>query len=153
MTSDFNNDTDYLTIEIPKERDSGLSYEDFVKHNMFLKRIDDDIDPWMDDEEQPIMDNETRMNMLEGNVCIIKDTLVQLAFGLFNQTTQEDTLNRFLNKIYNLANIDKGGVEQERNFPTTRQGDKNEEEITILKQRIVKLEETVNALSLALKKK
>jgi cob(I)alamin adenosyltransferase len=84
--------------------------------------------------------------LLKENLEATQITLHQLIGGLYNQRTQKKMLNKHTVCLFSL-NQDVSDDEdlEENKWPTTRQGDENEE-------RIKKLEENIDVLVKRLKK-
>ena len=71
--------------------------------------------------------------------------MYQLLGGLFNQSTQSEMIDSHISSLKGTRYLGNG-VNGDAIWPTTRQGDRNEEEIRLLKQQVSKLEGTVEML-------
>jgi hypothetical protein len=101
-----------------------------------------------EEEAHPVSE---KNDELEDKINRIEEVVYQLIGGLFNHETQFgiiDSHNACLFGRKPSSSIDNQSV-----YPTTRQGDANEEEIRLLKQQVSKLEGTVNVLIQLLQKK
>jgi hypothetical protein len=94
------------------------------------------------DEEEPV----SRIDILEKKLTGVQDELYQIVGGIFNQKTQPNMIGNHLSQIYHGKTSIAINEEKESIWPTTRQGDQNEEEIQLLKQQVSKLEGTVEML-------
>jgi uncharacterized coiled-coil protein SlyX len=97
-------------------------------------------------------ENAERIEQLEKNNALLKEnleatqlTLHQLIGGLYNQRTQKKMLSKHTVCLFSLNQDDDDEDFEENKWPTTRQGDENEE-------RIKKLEENIDVLVKKLKK-
>lgn len=76
-----------------------------------------------------------------------KSVLYQLIGGLFNQKTQKNVMNAYIDELY--AKDDEEELDEEKVesiWPTTRQGDNNEERISKMEETIQKLEKQIEML-------
>ena len=118
-------------------------------------RINDYCDPYLeksppsisefDSEEEPA---ESKIDVLEKKIDGVQDVVYQLLGGLFNQKTQSNVLDThssiLLGDKYQPKSNENSRYQGEFSvYPTTRQGDKHEEEIQLLKQQVSKLEDMV----------
>lgn len=85
-----------------------------------------------------------KINKLETKLMNVEQIMSQLIGGLFNHKKQSGVMNNHL--AYLNGSKSSYSIGNESMHPTTRQGDANEEEIRFLKEKVVKLEETVNTL-------
>jgi hypothetical protein len=106
-----------------------------------------------EDEVEEFPKPPTKIDSLEKKLEGVENVVYQLLGGLFNQETQSSILDSHLcclrgNEHSGKINKDatSGEINEETIWPTTRQGDRNEEEIRILKQQVSKLEGTVEML-------
>jgi hypothetical protein len=97
-------------------------------------------------------ENSERIEQLEKDNALLKEnleatqiTLHQLIGGLYNQRTQKKMLSKHTVCLFSLNQDDSDEDVEENKWPTTRQGDENEE-------RIKKLEENIDVLVKKLKK-
>ena len=100
------------------------------------------------DEEQPapVTQPSAETGPLEKKINAIEEVVYQLIGGLFNQEKQSNVIDNHLAYLTGKEVPYSSTIGDESIFPTTRQGDANEEEIRLLKQQVSKLEETVNVL-------
>jgi len=104
-----------------------------------------------EEEEEDVSINETdeRMDALENKLSCVQDSVYQIICGIFNKDTQQNVLSDCINQLYEIPS-DKipymGEIYEESRYPTTRQGDKNEEEIKLLKQEVEILKQQVSKL-------
>jgi hypothetical protein len=105
-----------------------------------------------EEEEKEVVHPVSEKNdELEGKINRIEEVVYQLVGGLFNHETQFgiiDSHNACLFGRESSSSIGNQSV-----YPTTRQGDANEEEIRLLKLQVSKLEGTVNILMQLLSEK
>lgn len=95
--------------------------------------------------------NAERIKQLEKDNALLKEnleatqsTLHHLIGGLYNQQTQKKMLNKHRVVLFSQNQDDSDEDQEENNWPTTRQGDENED-------RIQKLEENIDILVKRLK--
>jgi Mg2+ and Co2+ transporter CorA len=89
-----------------------------------------------------------KFDVLESQMFAIQETTYQLLGGLFNPKTQGHTLDYHTNKLFQTpCVINEEASSREISYPSTRQGDANEEQIELLKQQVSKLEGTVASLT------
>ena len=96
------------------------------------------IDKKFSEYEEIINELKNKNQQLETDVYNLQEVVHQLIGGLFNPNTQEHVMNRQLNILFP-GEYSKLSEKNENSFPTTRQGDENQE-------RIHQLEEKVNSL-------
>jgi predicted transcriptional regulator/uncharacterized coiled-coil protein SlyX len=96
-------------------------------------------------------ENELRIEQLEKDNALLKEKLeatqssvYHLIGGLYNQQTQRKMLNKYIDSLFSQNQDVPDEKHEENKWPTTRQGDKNEE-------RIQKLEENIDVLVKRLK--
>jgi hypothetical protein len=79
---------------------------------------------------------ERKVTDLENKCKINQEVLYQLIGGLFNHTTQADILDYNVNSLFDTPHVGEitGNI-----WPTTRQGDKNEDRINLLEKEVGKL--------------
>jgi hypothetical protein len=98
-----------------------------------------------EDEEEERQIPPAKIDDLEKKLDGVENVVYQLLGGLFNQRTQSDMIESHLCRLR--GNEYPGEVNKDTSiWPTTRQGDKNEEEIQLLKHQVSKLEGTVQIL-------
>ena len=114
--------------------------------------INDYCDPYLGRESPSIPDSdsdegepESKIDSLEKKLDGVGNVVYQLLGGLFNQETQSGMLNSHLCCLRGSEYSDEF-YEDTSIWPTTRQGDKHEEEIKLLKQQVSRLEDTVALL-------
>jgi hypothetical protein len=100
-------------------------------------------------------EEESRLDQLQEKLERVDNVVYQLLGGLFNHETQNQYLGFHLRtlsgkKYTNTVSDDEEFLKESR-WPTTRQGDQNEEEIRLLKEQVSKLEETNTLLIRAIK--
>jgi hypothetical protein len=93
-----------------------------------------------DQEEPP-----TKIESLEKKLDGVENVVYQLLGGLFNQDTQSNVIDLHQCCLRG-TNYLGSEIDTEKIWPTTRQGDKHEEEIQLLKQQVSRLEGTVQIL-------
>jgi hypothetical protein len=111
----------------------------------YLGRASPHIPDFDSNSEHEVEEPPTKIKSLEKKLNGVENVVYQLLGGLFNQETQSSMLDSHLCCLRGSeypGEIDKDTVI----WPTTRQGDKNEEEIRLLKQQVSKLEGTVSVL-------
>jgi hypothetical protein len=113
--------------------------------------INDYCDPYLGRESPPIPmsegdegEPESKIDSLEKKLNGVDEVIYQLIGGLFNQSTQSDMIESHLCCLR--GNEYLGKIDEDAIWPTTRQGDKHEEEIKLLKQQVSRLEDTVALL-------
>ena len=99
-----------------------------------------------DSEDEVEEEPETKIDSLEKKLNGVENVVYQLLGGLFNQSTQSSILDTHLCCLRGNETETSGEINQDAIWPTTRQGDRNEEEIRLLKQQVSKLEGTVEML-------
>jgi len=98
-----------------------------------------------DEEEEERQIPPAKIDDLEKKLDGVENVVYQLLGGLFNQRTQSDMIESHLCCLR--GNEYPGEVNKDTSiWPTTRQGDKNEEEIRLLKRQVSRLEDTVSLL-------
>jgi hypothetical protein len=97
------------------------------------------------DSEDEVEEPSAKMDELEKKIDNVENVVYQLLGGLFNQTTQSNIIDSHLCDLRGTRFLG-AGINEESIWPTTRQGDQNEEEIRLLKQQVSKLEGTVEML-------
>jgi hypothetical protein len=97
-------------------------------------------------------EEESRLDQLQKKIDGIDNVVYQLLGGMFNHETQSNILDFHLRTLSWKKNTNTDTDSNDEEFlnesawPTTRQGDQNEEDIRLLKQQVLKLEETNNYL-------
>ena len=99
-----------------------------------------------DSEDEVDEEPESRIDILEKKISSVQDELYQIVGGIYNQQTQSNVIDNHLSQIYHGKTSVAIDEEKESIWPTTRQGDANEEEIKLLKQQVSRLEDTVAVL-------
>lgn len=106
-----------------------------------------------DSEDEVEEEPETKIDSLEKKLNGVENVVYQLLGGLFNQSTQSIILDSHLCCLRGNKHSDEineyatsSEINEVTIWPTTRQGDRNEEEIRLLKQQVSKLEGTVEML-------
>ena len=89
---------------------------------------------------------ESRIDVLEKKLTWVQDELYQIVGGIYSQQTQSNVIDNHLGQIYHGETNIQIDEDKESIWPTTRQGDQNEDEIRLLKQQVSKLEGTVEML-------
>ena len=110
---------------------------------------DSDEEEVSDSDEEEVSDSDEEearpvLNPLEDKINGIEEVVYQLIGGLFNHETQFSVI-RCHHACLN-GTVFASGFSDQSVYPTTRQGDANEEEIRLLKQQVAKLEGTVSVL-------
>jgi hypothetical protein len=98
-----------------------------------------------DSEDEVEEEPETKIDSLEKKLDGVENVVYQLLGGLFNQSTQSEMIDSHISSLKGTRYLGNG-VNGDAIWPTTRQGDRNEEEIRLLKQQVSKLEGTVEML-------
>ncbi len=102
--------------------------------------------------EEEEEEEESRLDQLQKKIDGIDNVVYQLLGGMFNHETQSNILDFHLRTLSWKKNTNTDTDSNDEEFlnesawPTTRQGDQNEEDIRLLKQQVLKLEETNNYL-------
>jgi hypothetical protein len=130
-----------------KSGDNGITYQ--LLQSMFDYQNAEPEYCCENDEE------ESRLDQLQEKLERVDNVVYQLLGGLFNHETQNQYLGFHLRtlsgkKYTNTVSDDEEFLKESR-WPTTRQGDQNEEEIRLLKEQVSKLEETNTLLIRAIK--
>ena len=97
------------------------------------------------DSEDEVEEPPTKIGSLEKKLDGVENVVYQLLGGLFNQSTQSNMIDSHLSCLRGSEYLGDE-IDEDKIWPTTRQGDKNEEEIRLLKQQVSKLEGTVQIL-------
>lgn len=101
--------------------------------------------PSGDDKEEEVVHPISKKNdELEGKINRIEEVVYQLIGGLFNHETQFGIIDSHNACLF--GREPSSSIGNQSVYPTTRQGDANEEEIRLLKQQVSKLEGTVAVL-------
>jgi hypothetical protein len=100
--------------------------------------------PSISDSDDEVEKPSKKMDELEKKINGVDNVVYQLIGGLFNQTTQSNMIDYHLYMLNGTKYTNK--LDENKIWPTTRQGDANEEEIRVLKEQVSKLEGTVNGL-------
>ena len=109
-----------------------------IKNRENQSSINKCVDKKISEYEEIIKELKNKNQHLETDVYNLQEVVHQLIGGLFNPNTQEHTMKQHLNILFpeEYSNLSE---KNENSFPTTRQGDENQE-------RIQQLEEKVNSL-------
>ena len=147
-----------------QERFSGEEHEEFHDWSRRQEEQEFDFDhssvDWSDDyyenssdsscteELEPIVPKqiefESRIYDLETKLSAAQETIFQLLGGLFNQETQNQTLDNHMKFLYAGRTLTDEEIEESR-WPTTRQGDENAERIEQLEKDNALLKEKLEA--------
>jgi uncharacterized coiled-coil protein SlyX len=87
-----------------------------------------------------------RITELENKLNRQEDIIYQLIGGLFHQEKQRDTLNYWLDTLFDLPHIFPKTIQESDPWPTTRQGDELEVEVKGLKKTMAHLEDKLKRL-------
>jgi hypothetical protein len=109
-----------------------------IKNRENQSSINKCVDRKMKEYEEIIQELKNKNQQLETDVYNLQEVVHQLIGGLFNPNTQGHVMNQQLNILFS-EEYSKLSEKNENSFPTTRQGDENQE-------RIQQLEEKVNSL-------
>jgi len=129
--------------ELVKQAEKDYDFDSYEEKQFHPSETED----YESDEQVPpssLVEPSTKMNELDKKINGVENVVYQLLGGLFNHETQFriiDCHKAVLNGIEPSSSIGNQSI-----YPTTRQGDVNEEEIKLLKQQVSKLEGTVNVL-------
>lgn len=105
---------------------------------------EDDIDEFLQPIVPKHLELESRIYDLETQLKAAQETIFQLLGGLFNQETQNQTLDNHMKFLYTGRTFTDEEIAESR-WPTTRQGDENEERIQQLEKDNALLKEKLEA--------
>ena len=151
LENEIQDEIDFYEAQIHGFRDNEEDEEDEEEEPYY--HINDYCDPYLGRESPPIPmsesdeveEPETKIDSLEKKLGGVEDVVYQLLGGLFNQRTQSDILDSHLCSLRGTRYLGSG-VNEDSIWPTTRQGDKHEEEIKLLKEQVSRLEDTLALL-------
>ena len=88
-----------------------------------------------------------RITELESKLNRQEDIIYQLIGGLFHQTKQRDTLDYWLDTLFDRPHTTPNTIQEGDDWPTTRQGDELEVEVKGLKKAMSHLEDKLKRLA------
>ena len=133
-----------------KERDDNVVTYQLLQSMFDYKNAEPEDCCFCKSEEEE--EEESRLDQLQKKIDGIDNVVYQLLGGMFNHETQSNILDFHLRTLSWKKNTNTDTDSNDEEFlnesawPTTRQGDQNEEDIRLLKQQVLKLEETNNYL-------
>jgi hypothetical protein len=99
--------------------------------------------------EDKIVEQASTIKSMEEKLDSIQRVVYQLLGGLFNQDSQDGTLSRHLNTLFNqtISQADEEDTSKWTIWPTTRQGDENADRIAALEAHIHEMKNDTDSVS------